>query len=64
MNNIETLIEILVTMDIPQFRIDGVLMGKKITHLRWLNRNLGVRNKTHQRYDEAIAILTAEIKRA
>ena len=45
--------EILEEMDIPEFRKDV----KRLANLRWLQRNLLIRNRKHPKAAEAIGII-------
>lgn len=44
----QELTDILMTMNIPLYRIDD---------LHWLARNLGIRNSTHPQFEKAMKIL-------
>lgn len=48
MNEAEQLQEILLTMDVPLFRKSD---------LRWLSRNLGIRNRQHPKFQEAMKLI-------
>ena len=50
--------EILATMDIPQMRSDIT----QTQNLRWLQRNLQVRNGTHPNTGEALLIIRDILK--
>jgi hypothetical protein len=58
--NRQRLTEILDTMDIPATRRDLA----KASNVRWLQRNLAVRNNKHTLFTEARTLLTNEAKLA
>ena len=51
--NEERLLEILQTMDIPDFRKDV----SELSNIRWLLRNISIRNAQHPQHLEAQALL-------
>jgi len=53
----ETLIKILNTMDIPDMRKD-----LNQVNIRWLNRNILIRNSEHPEIERAIKIIRGLLK--
>ena len=56
--DLEALQELIKGMDLPEWR------KSKLTHhnLRWLCRNMGIRNASHPKYQEARAMLARLLK--
>lgn len=59
MFNKERLVEILKTMDIPEYRLTSF---NGDIDLQWLNRNLFIRNDEHQDIKEAYDLIREGIK--
>lgn len=59
MFNKQRLIEILKTMDIPEFRLTSFYGD---VDLKWLNRNLFIRNSEHPNIKEAHDLIREGIK--
>lgn len=55
------MVEILSTMDIPEGRRTEAAL-RDPQHLRWLNRNMFIRNSNHPQFAEATALLSALLK--
>ena len=55
----QQLLEILDTMDLPQLRKDAT----NVHHLRWLERNIMVRNSQNPRFNEAMELVRALIRK-
>jgi len=52
------LLEILATMDVPLMRVATALSGsQRRASLRWLARNLAVRNAGHPQLPEALSVV-------
>jgi|ETNvirnome_6_100_1030635.scaffolds.fasta_scaffold06116_8 hypothetical protein len=52
------LMEILATMDVPLMRVSTALSGShRRASLRWLTRNLAVRNAEHPQLSEALGMV-------
>jgi hypothetical protein len=52
------LMEILATMDVPLMRVSTALSGsQRRASLRWLTRNLAVRNAEHPQLSEALGMV-------
>ena len=57
------LLEILATMDVPLMRVATALSGSyRRASLRWLTRNLAVRNAEHPQLSEALRRVKELIK--
>ena len=56
--DLEALQELIKGMDLPDWR------KSKLTphNLRWLGRNMGIRNASHPKYQEARAVLARLLK--
>lgn len=54
----DNLDQILSTMDLPRQRI----VPANLTNVRWLIRNIGIRNKSHPGFGVALKILETELK--
>lgn len=48
------LAEILETMDIPE---------QRKTDMRWLIRNIGIRNREHKDYEEAVSLIRESLRK-
>lgn len=53
MDKNEQLMQLLETMDVPSLRMND---------LRWLSRNLGMRNRRHPQFLEAIKLIRLLLK--
>jgi hypothetical protein len=52
------LVKLLKKMDVPGHRVDRTTAE----NLRWLYQNLGKRNQNHPNYQQAMTLLTDEMK--
>jgi|TARA_Y100000034_G_C6806523_1_gene362201 hypothetical protein len=64
MDELDIIIKNISDMDVPKSRIEGLIDGTKIVHLRWFNRNLGIRNSDHPKYKSTMNLIVKEIKRS
>jgi hypothetical protein len=55
----ERFLQLLEDMDVPPAR-----RSVEVQHLRWLSRNLGVRNGEHPHFAEAVALLRTLLREA
>lgn len=60
-SSIERLAEILANMDIPVSRLSPDALSEA-HNLRWLTRNMFIRNGSHRDFREASALLVAMLK--
>jgi hypothetical protein len=52
------LVELLRTMELPEWRKNHLT----IHNVRWLSRNMGLKNSTHPNYNESIELIKSIIR--
>tara|TARA_Y100001970_G_scaffold280378_1_gene389271 strand:- start:2375 stop:2662 length:288 start_codon:yes stop_codon:yes gene_type:complete len=56
---ISLLLKILEGMEVPSFRVMGLsLPTQRLSALRWLSRNLAVKNSSHRSFNQAINLIS------